>query len=272
MRNRLLLSALLVISLAAVAVLGAGAASGAGGGVTPVALKACGSVEYGGAGTPSALIVSDLPLRGDSRERSNQMNDAIRLVLEGADWHAGATAVAFQACDDSSPKTGLWTKSICQANARAYAADASVMAVVGTYNSGCAEVEIPILGRAPGAGVAMVSPGNTAICLTEPSPECQGGTPESLYPKAHNYARVVPNDAYQGAGLATFAKGEGVRRAYVLYAGGDPTSLGQAHTFRGAAEAAGIKVVERIAATVPESSENARYLETKREKMGHMVG
>jgi branched-chain amino acid transport system substrate-binding protein len=243
MRNRLILSALLATLLAAVAVLGAGAASGAGGGVTPVALKACGAVEYGGTGTPSALIVSDLPLRGDSRERSTQMNDAIRLVLEGAGWHAGSTAVAFQACDDSSPKTGLWTKSICQANAGAYAADASLLAVIGTYNSGCAEAEIPILGRAPGGGVAMVSPGNTAICLTEPSPECSGGTPDSLYPKAHNYARVVPNDAYQGAGLATFAKSEGVRRAYVLYAGADPTSLGQAHTFRGAAEAAGIKVV-----------------------------
>jgi GTP cyclohydrolase II len=35
--------------------------------------------------------------------------------------------------------------------------------------------------------------------------------------------------------------------------------------------AAGIEVVERISAEVPESSENARYLETKREKMGHLV-
>jgi branched-chain amino acid transport system substrate-binding protein len=34
-----------------------------------------------------------------------------------------------------------------------------------------------------------------------------------------------------------------VRRAYVLYAGGDPTSLGQAKTFRGAAKQAGIDVV-----------------------------
>ena len=34
---------------------------------------------------------------------------------------------------------------------------------------------------------------------------------------------------------------------------------------------AGIEVVERISAEVPESSENARYLETKREKMGHLV-
>jgi branched-chain amino acid transport system substrate-binding protein len=242
MRNRLVLSALLTTLLAVVAVLGAGAASGASS-ATAVALQACGPVQYEGAGAPSALIVSDLPLDGDSRQRSIQMNTAIELVLKGAGWKAGSTTVGFQACDDSSPKTGLWTKAICQANAKAYAADPGVLAVIGTYNSGCAEVEIPILGKAPGGGVAMVSPGNTAICLTESSPECAGGTPGSLYPKAHNYARVVPNDAYQGAGLASFAKGEGVKSAYVLYAGGDPTSLGQAHTFRGAATKAGIKVV-----------------------------
>ena len=34
---------------------------------------------------------------------------------------------------------------------------------------------------------------------------------------------------------------------------------------------AGIAVTERISAIVPESDENARYLETKREKMGHLV-
>ena len=39
-----------------------------------------------------------------------------------------------------------------------------------------------------------------------------------------------------------------------------------------ALELAGVEVVERISAIVPESDENARYLETKREKMGHLVG
>ncbi len=34
---------------------------------------------------------------------------------------------------------------------------------------------------------------------------------------------------------------------------------------------AGIEVVERISAVVPESTHNAHYLETKREKMGHLV-
>jgi branched-chain amino acid transport system substrate-binding protein len=268
-RTRAVFAVLALTVVALITALGTGAASGAGGGATAVALKACGPVQYGGAGEPAALIVSDLPLQGDSRQRSTQMNDAIRLVLEGAGWHAGGTAVGFQACDDSSAKSGLWTKAICQSNANAYAANPSVLAVIGTYNSGCAEVEIPILGRAPGGGVAMVSPGNTAICLTEASPECAGGTPGSLYPKAHNYARVVPNDAYQGAGLASFARAEGVRSAYVLYAGGDPTSLGQAKTFRGAAKQAGIDVIaftawnakaksytalmEKVGATQPEA-------------------
>jgi GTP cyclohydrolase II len=38
-----------------------------------------------------------------------------------------------------------------------------------------------------------------------------------------------------------------------------------------ALESAGVAVVERLSALVPESDQNARYLETKREKMGHLV-
>jgi branched-chain amino acid transport system substrate-binding protein len=117
-----------------------------------------------------------------------------------------------------------------------------VLGVVGTYNSGCAEAMIPILGQAPGGPVSMVSPGNTMICLTQSAPGCPKGEPKSLYPQRRNYTRVVPNDAYQGAGLASFAKRQKVERAYVLYAGGDPTSLGQARTFRGGATKLGIKV------------------------------
>jgi branched-chain amino acid transport system substrate-binding protein len=211
--------------------------------VTGISSPACGAVQYGGSGAAQALIVSDLPLQGDSKQRSAQMNDAIRLVLEGAKWQAGGRNVAFQACDDTSAKTGLWTAAQCKANARAYAADPSVLGVIGTYNSGCAELMIPILGKAPGGGVAMVSPGNTLICLTQSSPSCGAGEPKSLYPARRNYARVVPNDAYQGAALASFARLQAIDRAYVLYAGGDPTSLGQAKTFRGAARKLGIEIV-----------------------------
>lgn len=235
---------LAALLLTAVALFAFGGNSGAAGpAATPVVSSACGALQYGGQGSPEAIVVSDLPLQGDSKQRSAQMNDAIRLVLEGANWQAGGVKVGFQACDDSSAKTGLWTKAQCQANARAYAADASVLGVIGTYNSGCAEAMIPILSEAPGGGLAMVSPGNTLICLTQSSPSCGKGEPKSLYPGRRNYARVVPNDAFQGAGLASFAKQQGVELAYVLYAGKDPTSLGQAKTFRGAARKLGIHVV-----------------------------
>lgn len=236
------LAAALLLGFVAVFALSASSRA-ADGAVVAVDSSACGPVQYEGSGSAQALVVSDLPLQGDSRRRSLQMNDAIRLVLEGSNWRAGSRNVAFQACDDSEADTGLWSPAQCRANARAYAATPSLLGVVGTYNSGCAEAMIPILGKAPGGGVAMVSPGNTLICLTQSAPGCPKGQPGSLYPQRHNYVRVVPNDAYQGAGLASFAKQQKIKRAYVLYAGGDPTSLGQARTFRGAAKPLGIKIV-----------------------------
>jgi branched-chain amino acid transport system substrate-binding protein len=157
---------------------------------------------------------------------------------------AGTTPVALQVCDDSIESTGAWDAAKCKQNATDYANDPDVIGVIGTYNSGCAAEMIPILNQAPGGGVAMVSPGNTLICLTEKSKTCEPGQPESLYPTGtRNYARVVPNDAFQGAGLATFAKQQGVSKPYVLYAGGDPTSKGQGETFKGAAKALGLQVM-----------------------------
>jgi len=227
----------------AVQVSAIGASQAAPPSATPVASATCGPLEYGGPGAAEKLIVSDLPLRGASSNRSAQMNQAIRLVLKAARWQVSKRHIGFQACDDSDAATGLWSKPICEANANAYAADASVLGIVGTYNSGCAKAMIPLLGAAPSGGLAMVSPGNTLICLTEPSPGCSEGNPASLYPKGRNYARVVPNDAYQGAGLAQFAKQRRLKRVYILYAGEDPTSLGQAQTFRGAAHKLRLKIV-----------------------------
>ena len=57
----------------------------------------CGDIEYSGSGHPDKLIVSDLPLQGDSAERSKQMNDAIVQEMARKGWQAGNTEVAFQA-------------------------------------------------------------------------------------------------------------------------------------------------------------------------------
>ena len=69
--------------------------------------------------------------------------------------------------------------------------------MVGTFNSGCAAIEIPVLNQAPGGGLLLLSPANTYGCLTEP---CAGNEPEKYYPSGkRNYARVAPSDPNQGA-------------------------------------------------------------------------
>lgn len=203
----------------------------------------CGDVEYEGEGDPSALVVSDLPLQGDSAERSSQQNEAIRQALDDNGWKAGNTNVAFQGCDDSLGETGEWDEQVCRDNAAAYAENKDVIGVIGTYNSGCAAEIIPILNEAPGGGVAMISPGNTLVCLTEDASTCEKGEPEVLYPTGErNYARVVPNDAVQGAGMATFAAEQAVRKPFILIAAEDPTSEGQGRTFEGAARSLGMEI------------------------------
>jgi len=103
---------------------------------------------------------------------------------------------------------------------------------------------LPILNRARGGPVPMVSPGNTLVCLTKESASCAEGAPESYYPTGRrNYARVVPTDADQGAGLATFADERRLRRVYVLQAREDPTSAGQARAFVRAARELRLDIV-----------------------------
>ena len=211
-------------------------------GITPVDAN-CGDVQYSGSGKAEKLIVSDLPLQGDSAERSKQMNDAIVQEMARMGWLAGTTEVGFQACDDSLASTGEWDENLCRSNAQAYASNPDVIGVIGTYNSGCAAVEIPVLNKAPGGGLAMVSPGNTFVCLTEPGSICKPNEPDVYYPSGkRNYIRVVPNDAVQMAGLATFANGHGIRNPYILVAADDPTSKGQADTFEGAARSLGMNI------------------------------
>jgi branched-chain amino acid transport system substrate-binding protein len=204
----------------------------------------CGGVTYAGTGKPTKLIVSDLPLKGDSAERSRQMNVAIAQEIDDRGWKAGPNIqVAFQACDDTLSSTAEWDEDLCRSNAQKYAANPDVIGVIGTYNSGCAAIEIPILNRAPGGGIPMVSPGNTLVCLTETASSCKPSEPAVYYPSGtRNYDRVVPNDAVQGAGLAAFANGAGIRSPFILIAANDPTSENQGRTFADAAKALGMRI------------------------------
>jgi branched-chain amino acid transport system substrate-binding protein len=221
---------------------GTEATGGSGGNVEALPSSSCTAIEYEGEGDPDVLIASDFPLQGSSRTQTIQIVEAIRYLLEEQSFKAGDHNVAFQSCDDSTAQAGKWDSGKCSTNAQAYASNESVVAVIGTFNSGCAAIEIPVLNQAPGGGVAMISPANTYVCLTEGGPGCDGTEPDKYYPTGQrNYARVVAHDAYQGAAVAEFAKEEGVTSVYILN-DKEAYGLGVATNFRNAAEAVGIKV------------------------------
>ena len=115
--------------------------------------------------------------------------------------------------------------------------------MIGTFNSGCAEIEIPILNRAPNGPLAMVSPANTYVGLTHGGPGTAAGEPGKYYPTGkRNYARVVAADDFQGAADATLAKQLGVKKLFIL---NDKEAYGPgvATNCQNAAKKLGIKIV-----------------------------
>jgi branched-chain amino acid transport system substrate-binding protein len=219
-----------------------GGGGGGGGNVQALPSSACTPIEYKGSGDPDVLIASDLPLQGSSRTQTLQIVGAIRYLLDKQGWKAGNTKIGFQSCDDSTAQAGKWDPGKCSQNAHNYADNKGVVAVIGTFNSGCAAIEIPVLNQAPGGAIAMVSPANTYVCLTEGGPGCDKTEPGKYYPTGkRNYARVAPHDAYQGAADAEFAVSQGIKSVYVLN-DKEAYGLGVATNFKNAASSLGIKI------------------------------
>jgi branched-chain amino acid transport system substrate-binding protein len=206
-----------VIGVLAFAAAGCGGDDdGDGGGVTALPSASCGPIRQGDS-DPEFLIASDLPLQGANRSLTTEMADAIEFVLKKRDYKAGDYTIGYQSCDDSTAQAGVWDSARCSSNARAYANNQSVIGVVGTFNSGCAKLVLPVANRAPDGPLAMVSPANTYPGLTIGGPGTESGEPDNYYPTGkRNYARVVWNDQFQGAANALLAKELGLKKVYVL--------------------------------------------------------
>jgi len=207
--------------------------------------ESCGELQAGGQ-RPDVLISSDLPLQGQFGTGPRALADAIRQALEQHDYRAGRYAVGYRSCDDSNEQTNLFDRRTCAANANAYARAEELVAVIGPYNSDCAMIEIPILNRASGGPVAMISPSNTYPGLTRPGLPAPWGyrhEPGAFYPAgARNYVRIPPLDDQHGTADAILAKQLELRSVYVLY---DDSSFWKgllADPFRYAARRLGVRI------------------------------
>jgi branched-chain amino acid transport system substrate-binding protein len=121
----------------------------------------------------------DAPLGIDAR-------NGVAIAIDDVGGQILGHAIRFDGVDSGCNHAGGL------AAGQALAADASIVAVVGTSCSAAARAAVPPLSA---AGFVIVSPSNTAPDLTEP-----GG------PNHHpGYLRTVHNDTIQGAGAAQFA-------------------------------------------------------------------
>lgn len=132
------------------------------------------------------------------------IRNSVQLAVSEANRRNTLPGWRFEvdALDDSSdPAKG-------EAAARRLAADPAVIGVVGTYNSGVAAKVAPVLN---GAGIVMISPGNTDTTLTV------GPDPSKPVRPFGNYFRMVAPDSVQAPFLAKAALGDaGARRAAVV--------------------------------------------------------
>jgi branched-chain amino acid transport system substrate-binding protein len=223
--------------LVAAAAAYSGSARSATKSVSPLPSSSCGPVVYKGSGSPDFIVASDLPLQGAIRHQTVQVSRAEIWALADAGWKAGSYKIGYQSCDDSTAQTGGWDTAKCATNGHLYANNKTVIGVLGTFNSGCAKIEVPILNR---VALAMVSPANTNPGLTK---KWDVGEPGKYYPTGvRNYARVVATDDIQGPGDALWSKSLGYKKVFVLN-DKQTYGFGVAKTYRAAATKLGIKVV-----------------------------
>ena len=194
------------------------------------------------AGDGLAVVVSsDLPLQGASKDASDDTNLAMALLLEQVGGKAGPHTVTLKEYDNSTAAKGGWDDATCAKNANDHVANAEEVAVMGTYNSGCAKIELPVLNADPTGPMLMVSHANTNPGLTK---AWDPGEPEKFYPTGvRNYARVIATDDLQGKADAEFAAEElGLKKCVVLN-DAQTYGIGVASAFEDAAADVGIEVV-----------------------------
>ena len=153
------------------------------------------------------LIASDMPTSGSQASATRPLEQAIQLAI---DQHplVGRFKLAYRPFDDAllgaqSPQKGIQ-------NVKRMIAEPRVLGMVGPYNSDVGAAEIPV---ANAAGLAMISPSNSFVCLTQMLPACPF-RPETLRPAGpNNYFRTAPPDPVEGRAMARYAAtSQNVRR------------------------------------------------------------
>lgn len=192
------------------------------------------------AGTKTITIGMDFALTGAEAEEATVELDGARLAVEEA--NAKHTVPGYElrtiVLNDATTTAGGYDPAQAATNARIFAENPSVVAVVGPIDSGSAMAMLPILST---AGLPMVAGSTTSPALT--SPKFAAQTRQNGVTLV--FFRTCGNEAFVEPGMVNFFYGKhNVRSAYILD-DGSAGGAGIADAFQAAARKKGIKVFGR---------------------------
>jgi branched-chain amino acid transport system substrate-binding protein len=163
-------------------------------------------------------IYSSWPFTGAMERIGSHAVAAAHMCFEDFGMAAGGFAIEYQELDDGvAANEGKWEAGKETENANKAINDEDCMVYMGTYNSGAAQISIPLLNL---ENLAMISFANTYPGITR---AVEGvtteGEPDIYYPSGkRNYMRVCPADDIQGGAGARWAYNEqGRKKAYALH-------------------------------------------------------
>ena len=151
-------------------------------------------------------IASDMPLSGAAGFDARPLSDAIALAIHD---HAtvGGYRLTYLPFDDAL--IGQFNNDKAEQNVKLMISDSRVVALIGPFNSEIAQVEIPLGNK---ANLVMISPSNTADCLTFVKDPCVQETSP-----INNYFRIPAQNSAQATAGARFARQKlGLKRFAVL--------------------------------------------------------
>lgn len=165
------------------------------------------------------LIASDFPTTDPNF--SIQAQQAVQLAVDEY-GHFGHFKVGYVPFNDHLGNSAFQAKGI--QNVKHMIADARVLGMIGPWTSNMAYAEIP---RANQFDLVMVSPTNTSVCITRPSPLCRPGQPPWQHlSHPNNYFRIAAPEAVQGRAVARYLNGSlGVKRVAAFNEFGDDGEL-----------------------------------------------
>ncbi len=181
--------------------------------VSALAFAACSS----GGSSPSAAagktisIGTELPMSGGETANGVPTQNGVKLAIKQANAANAIPGYTITLNGQDDAVNGAHDPAQGGKNMTALVNDPNVVGVVGPFNSGVAQVEIPISNA---AGLLQCSPANTNTGLTYPPDALQYRT---THPDKIAYVRLAAPDSIQGPAGADYVYNDlGAHSVYIL--------------------------------------------------------